>query len=981
MLTIQKNSRVVVITAIILSFLITDFASADESVRAKLAAEYQSSFRSLLRSHCFDCHSEQTQEAKLNLEQFSTIEDVIDNHQLWAEVLHRVEKGEMPPEEADQLSEQQRQQIVDWIRSVRRSEAVRNAGDPGPVTARRLSNSEFDNTIRDLTGVDIRPTREFPVDPANEAGFDNSAESLTMSPALFNKYLAAARHVAEHLVLKPDGFDFASHPVVANTDRDKYCVRRIIDFYQRQPVDLADYLYGAWQFQVQNSGEPSIEALKQIAQTKGLSPKYLTLLWQEAIQQPAKFGPLATFQTKWNELPTNADQRKIAKERCQLLSDWVNKVRRQLAPEFENLHVDEIHKGAQAFVLWKNRQYANHRQKFDPTKLQSASEADADFPNEFVIPNDVSRELFQNDVARFCRNFPDAFFISERGRDYLGKPRDQQEKGRLLSAGFHSMMGYFRDDKPLYDLILNEAEQQELDRLWNELDFIAAAPIRQYSGFLWFERTDSRYMRDPEFDFARPENKDATSEENIEKLAEIYLAKARRNGGEGVAINAIIEYFQSMNRKIRWVEEARKAAQPSHTRDLLEFARRAYRRELSEPEIADLVNFYVTLCDEGISHEEAIQDTIVSILVSPQFLYRVDLLNSQQGTRPLDSIELASRLSYFLWASMPDEELRQLAASGDLQKRDVLIEQTRRMLKHNKVRGLATEFGANWLDFRRFEKHNAVDREHFPEFTDELRQAMFEEPIRFFVDVAQNDRSVREFLDSSHTFVNQDLAEHYGVPFDPKHKEWQRIDVSKQQRGGLLPMSVFLTKNAPGLRTSPVKRGYWVVRRLLGETIPPPPPDVPELPNNEAELGELTLAEALAKHREHQSCAGCHDRFDSIGLAFENFGPIGELRQEDLGGRPIELEVIFPNGQQGDGLEGLKDYLKDHREEEFTENLCRKLLSYGLGRTLLLSDDLLVEEMIQKLHASDDRFGILIETIVTSPQFLNKRGSQSLTKD
>jgi hypothetical protein len=178
-----------------------------------------------------------------------------------------------------------------------------------------------------------------------------------------------------------------------------------------------------------------------------------------------------------------------------------------------------------------------------------------------------------------------------------------------------------------------------------------------------------------------------------------------------------------------------------------------------------------------------------------------------------------------------------------------------------------------------------------------------------------------------------------------------------------------------------VKRGYWIVRRLLGERIPPPPPNVPELPGDESKLGNLTLRETLAKHREHQSCAVCHQRFDSFGVIFEGFGPVGERRDRDLGGRPVETRASFPGGSEVTGLEGLRSYLRDHRQEEFLDNLCRKLLSYALGRSLPPSDDGLAKKMRQELDASSFRFGSLVETIVTSRQFLMKRGSGSLAKE
>jgi hypothetical protein len=207
---------------------------------------------------------------------------------------------------------------------------------------------------------------------------------------------------------------------------------------------------------------------------------------------------------------------------------------------------------------------------------------------------------------------------------------------------------------------------------------------------------------------------------------------------------------------------------------------------------------------------------------------------------------------------------------------------------------------------------------------------------------------------------------------------WRHIeDAQRYGRGGFLPMAVFLTKNAPGLRTSPVKRGYWVVRRLLGEQIPPPPPTVPELPKDEATLGELTLPQVLARHRDNKSCAACHRHFDSVGLVFEAYGPIGERRTNDLAGHPVQIVATFPDGADRTGLEGLRAYLREKRQEDYVDNLCRKLVSYALGRSLLPSDKKALYAMRSKLAADGFAFGSLVESVVVTPQFLNKRGKDN----
>jgi len=305
----------------------------------------------------------------------------------------------------------------------------------------------------------------------------------------------------------------------------------------------------------------------------------------------------------------------------------------------------------------------------------------------------------------------------------------------------------------------------------------------------------------------------------------------------------------------------------------------------------------------------------------------------------------------------------------------VLAAQTRRMMLDGRIRNLATEFAGNWLDVRRFEEHNAVDRDRFPEFTSDLRQAMFEEPIRFVTDLVQRNGSVLDCLYGNYTFVNPVLAKHYGMP-EPPEATWVRVDgAQKYSRGGLLPMSVFLTKNAPGLRTSPVKRGYWIVHRLLGEYIPAPPPNVPVLPTDESKLGELTLRETLAQHRANPACSSCHAKFDSFGLVFEGYGPVGETRDRDLAGRPVDVGATFPDGSAGAGLDGLREFMRARGQPQFVDNLCRELLVYALGRSLLRSDEPLLADMRKHLSSGGYRFGLLVQDIVTSRQFLMKRAT------
>ncbi len=702
------------------------------------------------------------------------------------------------------------------------------------------------------------------------------------------------------------------------------------------------------------------------------------------------------MQKAWNDLPAPKAKEVAARPDCERLRDLVVRLRSPLKANVKKLSAPGISPGSQPLVLWKNQQQASRRRSYSGD-VRADMQALAEQLNRkedglkpfFAIPENVEVEGLRKALTRFCYVFPDAFFLAERG-PYFNP--NATTKGRLLTAGFHLMQGYFRDDRPLCELILAEHEGRELDELWDELNFITQVPMRQYQDFIFFERAEPpRFLFDSDFDFARSEDRGASSEAKMSRLAKLYLAKAKDKGAGAEALEAIAAYFTGMSGEIRRIERARLDAEPTHLKALVDFAQRAYRRPLAAGERETLLALYRKFREKDeLAHEDASRDTLVTILLSPHFCYRLDLgskgrtasakVQDKADVQPLAAYELANRLSYFLWSSMPDNELLARAAAGDLTDPEVLRGQTRRLLRDTKMRGLATEFGGNWLDFRRFEEHNAVDRERFPTFTNELRQAMFEEPVRYFIDMATRNRSVLDLLYGKDTFVNPLLAKHYGLAW-PASKptdagEWLHVeDAGDYGRGGLLAMAVFLTRNAPGLRTSPVKRGYWVVRRLLGEQIPPPPPTVPELPKDEANTGALTLPQLLARHRADKSCSGCHQRFDAVGLVFEGFGPVGERRVNDLGGRPVASGALFPDGKERAGLQGLRAYLREKRQGDFVDNLCKKMFAYALGRTLLPSDTKALASMREKLLAADYAFGALVEEIVLSPQFLKRRSA------
>ena len=1006
-----------------------------------LDQQFNHTVKPFVGKYCVACHSGKMAPAQFDLKSYTSVNMVTDDFGRWELLAKRLQNHEMPPKPMPPPPAAEAQQVIDWVAAVRAAEIKKAAGDPGIVLARRLSNAEYDYTIRDLTGQDLEVAKQFPVDPSDQAGFDNSGESLTMSPALLNKYLKAAREVANHAVLKPDGIDFAPYPMLVETDREKYAIQRIVSFYKAQPTDYADYFEAAWRYKYRVALKKPGATLTTTALDAKVSAKYLPMVWG-ILHEPNAVGPVLKLQKMFQALPSPAAaQPDTLRTQCVAMRDFVVKIRTHTAMQFAAPVVKGLPAQSQPLYNWKNKEYAEHRRDSDPNDLRNDTDPPPVVPaipkypdlheeaaprwaalsaaarandTDLIVPH-AQRARYQAAFQRFASVFPDGFYVSERGRYF---PDDSRDKGRLLSAGYHNIMGYYRDDLALQQLILDEKGIQELNRLWNEFDFVANFTARTWVQY-YFNQSGEVFGKGAESGSERPTDHAVTDTAVIFRMRDAYLAKAAADpSNDPVAAEAIRHHFDGINATLRGLEKEHAAAEQKQLDALLQFAARAYRRPLTQAEREDLLHYYHQVRTQNqLSHEDAVRELITSVLMEPDFLYRLDMnvaavavandggavkrtaaatnlssrakrpvpasreseaegsaVSTRIPTEPLSSYALASRLSYFLWASMPDDELLRHAAANDLQKPAVLTAQTRRMLKDPRVRGLATEFTGNWLNFRLFETNNAVDRQRFPQFNNDLREAMFQEPIRYVQDTIQTNRSVFDLLYGDYTFVNPVLAKHYGIPgVEGDTGDWVRVDNAGQYgRGGLLPMAVFMTQNSPGLRTSPVKRGNWVVQKVLGVRVPPPPPVVPELPSDESKT-DLPIRDMLARHRSIPFCAACHQRFDSFGLAYEGYGPIGDLRTKDLAGRTVDTSVTYPGGMTGVGFEGLRNFIRAHRQPEYIDNLCRKLLSYSLDRSLQLSDEGLIDTMKTNLLANNDRFDSLIETIVLSPQFREKR--------
>jgi hypothetical protein len=405
---------------------------------------------------------------------------------------------------------------------------------------------------------------------------------------------------------------------------------------------------------------------------------------------------------------------------------------------------------------------------------------------------------------------------------------------------------------------------------------------------------------------------------------------------------------------------------------LADFARRAYRRPVADAEVDRLLRVVELGRKNGESFERSIGLAVQAVLVSPNFLFRVELdprTGDAAAAHPVNDFELASRLSYFLWSSMPDDELFAAAASGALRSEKALEDQVWRMLKSPKAKALVENFAAQWLTLRNLQNVNP-DPKRFPGFDAELRDAMRKETELFFETVMREDRSVLEFLDANWTVLNERLAKHYGIDW-VKGDNFRKVVLTGSPRRGVLSHASILTLTSNPTRTSPVKRGKWVLEQVLGTPPPPPPPDVPELEEQSEKLTG-TLRERMEQHRKDPTCASCHQQMDTIGFGLENFDAVGAWRTQD-GGAPIDSSGTLPNGKSFNGPSELAQVLK-LQKEQFVRNLAQTMLTFAIGRGIERYDRCNVDEMAKNVGRNGHRFSALVMEVVKSEPFRMRRG-------
>lgn len=912
---IQCNKRIPLLVFVVTFLWVAPRANGEES------QEFQKA-KAVLQRYCAECHEGESAEADVDLIALQPniaidAADHLPDHdtiQKWLRVREILATSQMPPPEADQPSEQELADLTLWLTNYLRSIAQHQAGDPGPVLVRRLTNSEYNYTIRDLTGLEsLDPTHEFPIDGAAGEGFTNVGSGQGMSPALAEKYLGAAKEVAKHLVLLPDGIGFST--ALSRRDRSDELVARIQSFYRKYTVDghATEVDLQGVRFATNQGGVLPLRSYFEAVldeKKSGLSAGYLELLRavldenqtdSDGVRNPW----FQSLRKRWQQLsatPQNRDE----------LLD-------QLVVDIESVQSQ----------LWRFNTIGHLANDGSPRRWAEP------------IP-DLTIESMAQSIDLLAQSGAGTVGLSEENVGDINRWLDQFRGmfppvlcyTRLVPVDEAvTFVLFHREDDLLKRLVLSDPEIQQLDRLWDELLFVSQEPLQlavTYEQIVQFATQD------------RPD---------------------------------LVEVFGPLEPKIKgYAEEYRQRClqlEPIQVESLLDFAARSWRRPLSTYELDTLKKFYRRQRDQAATHEEAMARTLAFIFTSPKFLYKLEQPVEGLQPAPINQFELAARLSYFLWSSAPDPTLSSLAASEKLREPDQLSQEVERLLKDARVERLAIEFGCQWLHVRDFDQNEEKNETLFPEFA-ELRGDMYQETIRFFVDLFQRNGSILEILDADHTFLNARLAAHYRIPWpsdwpNDEHS-WKSVKgVRQHARGGVLGMATVLACQSGASRTSPILRGNWVYETLLGQRLPNPPPGVPILPETPPE--GLSERELIEQHSSQSACARCHVKIDPYGFALEQFDPLGRLR---IGA--YNSMATLESGETIDGLDGLRTHLLEKRKKDFVRQWCRKLFGYALGRELQLADEPLLDQLIERVEADDYRVWTAVLWIAESLPFQQIRG-------
>jgi hypothetical protein len=898
---------------------------------ASLAAELPEATRAFVESHCFDCHDADSARAGFRIDLLTNDFEAGNNANLWKEVMDKINSGQMPPKKKPRPDPKEAFAVASWIAGRLHEMELAAQGAGGRVPMRRMNRVEYANTVRDLfsleEGFARRVEKELPAD-GKVGGFDRGAASLFMDEGQLDRYMAVADMVLDESVFSP-----------------KPDVKRLTWDPAQQK-----YVHGIGVTYKDASG---------VIRDDNPSPAFVA-----ALAEPLSAIYIDDFFNRRSK-----DVRHVPHGRF----DWTLK------------------NGGVEFLSGGN----NYRK---PGNLRSRLYA-WDWGNKGVTRDGWYRlrikagafagrgKEAQKDVrltVEYCYGSPFEVVQSHVIDAPLDAPKEYEFR-MYLQAGPPGVrrdlrIGWDNGDKDV--VIVNPAfsetqylpghigteivrakaakkSEAEIDALKKKLDAAIAAALKARQTF-----AGPYYIYDPKL--------------NIADRPRIWLGEAQWEG-------PLVDWPPKGRKEIFFAGEERE--DDAYLREIFaRFLPLAYRRSVTSEELSRVVNWTLKVkADQGMSFAVAVREGVKNILCSPQFLYlgseempAQSTARTSAGPQPVDGWQLASRLSYLLWSSAPDEELYRLASQDKLRDPAVLRAQVKRMIADPRAWEFVRSFAGQWLGVRSFESGNPPNRDFYRSYDDALRDSSRREPLEFFKEVLKNDLPITDFIDSDFLVVDERLAKHYGIE-GVVGEPFRRVPApADDRRGGVLGMAGILTYLADGTRTLPVRRATWVLDTLWNQPVPPPPPNVGNLPA--APKGKpLSVRARLEMHRTSASCASCHARVDPFGMALENYDAIGAWRDRQNGegmngdkrSPALDVSGQLPDGTEFKSVQEFKAALLAHKQV-FIKGFAEKLLCYALGRPIGYGDHLTVDQITADAAKHDYRLQEIIQATVASNFFQTK---------
>ncbi len=977
-------------------------APADTAADALAADQFAHQVTPLLQTYCYECHGNGKHASNLALDSYKTVDSVNQDWSTWETVLRFVRTHQMPPTGHDpQPSDDQRATISNWIDG-QLDRYYAHHPDPGRVTLHRLNRAEYNNTIRDLIGVDFHPADDFPPDDSGY-GFDNIGDVLSLPPMLMEKYLAAADRILDPAIV--------TDPIVSRItripaslgevgfnafgDRGDGWVKLVTleddDVAITQPILAAgDYKMRVLAFTTPDGGVQAYDAAFG-ARSGGLSayqkgiatnvPPIMSFLLNDALVKTVTVTADEEHPQVYEArigVPAGNQRFRAAFRRIRGGDNEFNMKNGRLGREQPGiLYVKYIELEGPLPCATRRSQAVDLPATGEHKTLAQTSV-------QFTGAGDVSMDI----------NVPHDGDFLLRAQAYADQAGTEPARMEFRVDG--KTVQTFDVIAPGYMLPL--ANQ----RIFSMQLLIPAPEVYEYRAHLTAgTRKFSVAFINP---FSDPKNTNPNL--HVRDLVVQNLEVA----GEGLPVPtppmpaplaSLFEKFApselvgdipaadatpAANAAPRPADPLAVANSPAARSILGEFTRRAWRRPVLPGELDRVMLLYNKAIQEGDTFRAGVKLAMKGVLVSPHFLFRGDIapkstLADKSGTASppsihlIDEYALASRLSYFLWSSTPDDELLDLASRGQL--RDNLEPQVHRMLASPKARALTDNFASQWLEFRAVQSL-APDKEIYPDFDTTLRNSMQKETELFFQYIMTEDRSIIDFVDADYTFVDSRLAEFYGIP-NVTGEEFRKVSLQGLPRRGLITQGSVLALTSNPSRTSPVKRGKWVLENIVGAPPPPPPPNVPSLDDPKRALAG-TLRQQMEQHRANPTCYSCHAAMDPIGFGLENFDGIGAYRTAD-GEAPIDPAGALVTGDSFSGPLELTQVLSTTLRPYFVNCLSDKMLTYAMGRGTEYYDRAAIDEIARNVTKDHYRFSSLIMEVVKSVPFQMERGESALASN